>query len=265
MLRRALAPLAALVLPALPAAAAETPSFDCATAQTARELAVCAVPAAAAADRALAAAYVAARRRLAPAEATALAADQRAFLGRIDHGFDDYFWGKQEPPASRAERAAAVRRRAAERHADIDALIGEIRARTLVLAAIDPSGAGPVGAWAEHESWMRIGPAENGRHRVEFSSADWSRPKYHCDFSADASPSKGALVAEEVENDEAGRRVTHLAITARGALLTIAEETAESGSDPEVGRACPRIPPLAQPLFRIDPGRLPADHPIRRP
>jgi len=264
MIRRASLSLAALVLLALPAAAAEKPSFDCASAKTAREMAGCAAPEAAAADRAMAEAYAAARRRLAPAEATALAADQRAFLGRIDDGFDFYLWGKQEPPG-RAERRATVRRAVGERADDIAELVGQIRERARLLAAIDGGGAGPVGVFVEHESRMRIHPAADGAHRIEFTSADWARPKYHCDFAADARPAKGALVAEEVENDEAGRRVTRLTITVRGALLTIAETTDETGADPDIGRACPRIPPLARPLFRIDPTSLPADHPIRRP
>ena len=88
---------------AAPAAAAE-PSFDCRTAKTARELAICNDAKLAAADRELAAAWREAIARFDSVTAKALREDQQKFLSDIDDGFD-------ADRAARADGAAAPRRR----------------------------------------------------------------------------------------------------------------------------------------------------------
>ncbi|MCE1237573.1 MAG: hypothetical protein LWW93_14585 [Hyphomicrobiales bacterium] len=240
-----------------PATASEKPSFDCATAATARELAVCALPSLAGADRALAAAWRAARARLAPTDAEALRADQRAFVARIDQGFDAWLWGKQETPDLAGRRAAA--RKVVDGSEPAEALREQMALRTLLLDAIDPRPGGFVGLFVDQEGFVDIGPAADGRHPVALSIGTYGWPKYHCDFDASFRPIGGRLVAEEVANPEADRRVTHVELALDGARLRITEETSETSADPDVGRACPRISPLVAPFFRVDAKKLPAD------
>lgn len=248
---------AALLIPTATAIAAEHPSFDCATARTARELAVCALPSLAAADRSLARALRAAGARLGRADTESLAADQRAFLLRIDIGFDGRLWGKQEPPDLAGRRAEV--RRIADGSETAQALREQMVLRALLLDAIDPRRGDFVGLFVSRNGHVEIGPAVDGRHPVTLSIGSYGWEKYHCDFEASFARLGDRLIAEEVRNDEADRRVTRLELAIDGARLRIVEETPETSSDPHVGRACPRISPLGAPFFRVDRSKLPAD------
>lgn len=242
---------------ATPVAAAEKPSFDCATASRARELVVCALPSLAAADRALAAAWRAARARTSGPDAEALRVDQRAFVARIDEGFDAWLWGKQEPPNLAGRRADVAR--IGDGSDAAEALREQIALRALLLDAFDPRAGDFVGLFADHEGFVEIGPAIDGRHPVTLSIGTYGWAKYHCDFEGRFRRIGDRLVAEEIENDEIGRRVTRLELTLEGARLRIAETTDETSGEAEVGRACPRISPLVEPFFRVDAKKLPAD------
>jgi len=253
--------LAFLLVAAAPiaAVAAERPSFDCAGAKTAREMAVCAIAELAHADRAMASAHAAALRRLSPRDAAALVADQRAFLRGIDDGFDFYLWGKAEVP-DRAGRASVVARLAGSPDGEdaiaLRDLHRQLEARTRDLAAITPVADDWPGAWIDNRSTLSIAPPVDGVYRVVFGSYTFGRIKYHCEFSGDFRAIGPALVAEEVENEEAGRSRTHIELHRDGVRLGATETTPDDAKDPDVHRACGRIPwPDGAIMLRIAPSR----------
>src|SRR5215471_13054752 len=85
---RLVATAAATALLASAAAAASEPSFNCATAKSFREKAMCRDQRLARLDGEMSKAYAATLARIDPSDAAALRKDQRDFLEGIDVGFD---------------------------------------------------------------------------------------------------------------------------------------------------------------------------------
>lgn len=167
MLRRHAPIILALLLVATAAANAQPrPSFDCATARSAAERAICAAEDLAGLDREIAAAYAAARR-LHPSSRTreALRDQQREFLAYRDSI-------AESDPAALAETLATRR----------DALARIAAPRT-----------GFAGTWESASGTITVERRGNGRFAVTASNADLDA-RWTCDLEDEAKPDRtGAL------------------------------------------------------------------------
>lgn len=248
--------LLALLAP-LPLSAAETPSFDCATAVEPRERVVCADAGLARADRAMAAAYAEARRRLDPATAALLREDQKTFVGELDDGFNATMWFKGGVPDA-AQATADLRRAVREREPQIAHLRAEIEARTAFLRAVRPGGGDAVGVFMNTEVIARIGPAVAGVHPVAYAAGSYGWPKYDCGFTAKLRPIAGDLVSETAENSLLGTRRARMVWHRDGDTLHLDESRDETATGEEAGSTCPHRPQLQDVLFRVDPAQLAA-------
>lgn len=251
-----------LAVSAATAIAAERPSFDCASARTARERMVCADPALARADRALAAAFGTALARLDRTAVTALRKDQAAFVRTLDYGFDFELWQKAEPPDRAGIDAEIARLRTAADPRIVD-LRREIDERTAVLAAIRPDAPRWNPTWRRNMATLTIAPPEAGRRRVEYAAVDYGWVKNHCSFTATVREVAGALVADTASNTDdtvdgdGDERHTHLEFRRRGALLEAIETLDRTPeNDPDRRWACNRQPHVAGVYFPVDAAAL---------
>lgn len=254
MLRTAFAlalPLLLAPAPVAPLAAAE-PSFDCATARTARELATCADVRIAAADRELAAAWQHAVAALDPATMKALRADQKKFLEDLDNGFDGEVWGKQGAPEGKELRAQIARLR---RGGDFDALAGleaQLHERIAFLRNLTPANS-YAGLWKNHDSelWLTADGGER-RYRATFGMTTFGWAKYHCHFTAEfATTEKGLAAAAPHNTDPAVDEdaASTLSMARSGAMLVLSEDIPDNAGDAKLPRICPRGGDFADPLF----------------
>jgi len=234
MPRIAPALLAATVLAALPAVAAEKPSFDCATAATAREKVVCRDARLAAADRAMAAAYGDARRLLPRHLAEPLRRDQAEFLRLLEAGFDAEMWFKGNVPDDPKQVEADIRRTLAEGRDTLDALRAEIDDRTAMLRTVRAAVTGFVGRWKSARATLTIEPRRNGTHAVHYSAPSYGWPKYACDFDGDGHIDGDRLIVDlERGTDPDGLAHGRIVITSDGAFLDVLEtlDETKSGDD----------------------------------
>jgi uncharacterized protein YecT (DUF1311 family) len=248
--------LATLLMPAFAAAPAKAaePSFDCRTAKTARELATCNDARLAAADRELAGAWHEAIARLDAASAKALREDQRKFLSDIDEGFNAELWGKQDPPEGKELRAQVAQLRRGGDDDVLAALEAQVRERIAFLRHLAPA-ASVTGLWKNHNAEILVAAGDNGHHRATYGTTNFGWPKYHCHFAAAFGAPSAAdqrLAAPtphntdpEVDEDSAST----LFLARDGALLTLAEETADNAGDAKLSRICPRIGEFDEPFF----------------
>lgn len=248
--------LTALLVPAFaaaPARAAE-PSFDCHTAKTARELATCNDAKLAAADRELAAAWHEAIARLDPPTAKALREDQRKFLSDIDEGFNAELWGKQDPPEGKELRAQVAQLRRGGDDDVLAALEAQVRERIAFLRHLTPA-ASVAGLWKNHNAELLVAAGDSGHYRATYGTSNFGWPKYHCHFAAafgapSAADQRLAAPTPHNTDPEVDEDSTSTLFMARdGALLTLAEETADNAGGAKLSRICPRIGEFDEPFF----------------
>jgi uncharacterized protein YecT (DUF1311 family) len=242
-LSASLAAVLTLAAATLSAAAAEKPSFDCATAHNARETAVCLSDRLARADRAMAAAYGGAKARFGEAGGKALVDDQRRFLELLDFGFERALWNKDEPTAIRAVVKAALADRGS--YAAVPVLTRHLEERVALLKAARPAASRLTGTWKTYSSVLTLESTADGRFKARFDWDTYGYPRDHCGFSAVFHEENGALVSTEQDGDDDyapgnGRLTLSLA---DGMLhLSDAEE--------DGGRACGRDPELRRTFFQ---------------
>ena len=221
---------------ATPALAAEKPSFDCATAKTAREKIVCRDPRLAASDRAMAAAYGDARRFLPRDAADVLRKDQADYLVMLDGGFDAQIWFKGNVPESRAKVEADLRRVLAEDRETIDGLRTVIDDRTAMLRALRADVQGFAGRWKNARATLTVEPRRNGSHVVHYAEPSYGWPKYECYFDGTGRVDGDRLIVEfDPETGPDALLRGRLVVTRSGAFLDALETTDESktGDDRE--------------------------------
>jgi len=257
MTRRLAFPLALATLfapPAFAPAAAAEPSFDCRTAQTARELAICDDAKLAAADRELAAAWREAIARLDPATAKALREDQRKFLSDIDDGFDAELWGKQERPEGKELRAQVAQLRRGGDYDVLASLEAQLRERIAFLRNLTPA-ASFAGLWKNHDSELLLAAAGNSRYRATYGTTSFGWAKYHCHFTAEFGASGGsdkglaAPAAHNTDPEVDENTASTLFMSRSGATLTLSERIPDNVGDAPLRRICPRGGDFADPFF----------------
>lgn len=251
MIRIAITLLAGFV--AVAANAAEKPSFDCATARTAREKVTCRDARLAAADRALTAAYADARRLLPRALAEPLRRDQAEFLRLLDTGFDAEIWFKGSVPEDPKTMEADIRRTLAEHHETIDALRTVIDDRTAMLRGLRAEAKGFVGRWKNARATLTVEPRRNGTHAVHYTDPSYGWPKYACDFDGTGRVEGDRLIVDFVEEEgpdalPRGR----LVVTRAGPLVDILETVDETktGDDRQYW-ICARSPEVKGRFFAV--------------
>jgi hypothetical protein len=216
------------------AVAAEKPSFDCATAKTAREKVVCRDARLAASDRAMAAAYGDARRLLPSDLRAPLAKDQAEFLRMLEAGFDAEIWFKANVPEDPKKVEADIRRTLAEGRDTIDALRAEIDDRTAMLRSIRGDVSDVVGRWKNARATLTVGPRLRGTHAVRYEAPSYGWPKYACSFEGTGRLEGDRLIVEFApeEGSEALPR-GRLVATRTGPLLDILETVDEGKTGDE--------------------------------
>ena len=254
MLRLALPLVLTLLLaPAftVPAAAAE-PSFDCRTAKTARELAICNDAKLAAADRELAAAWREAIARFDSVTAKALREDQQKFLSDIDDGFDAELWGKQDRPEGKELRAQMAQLRRGGDYDALAALEAQLRERIAFLRNLTPA-ASFTGLWKNHDSEFLVAAGDNGRYRATYGNKSFGWAKYQCHFTADFGTSdataKGLAASAAHNTDVDENTASTLLMTRNGATLTLSEEFPDNAGDAPLPRICPHGGDFREPFF----------------
>lgn len=252
--------LAGAMMVAGAAVAAETPSFDCATARTARETVTCRDARLARADRDMAAAYAAARKRLRAPAAEALRADQKRFLEGLESGFDAEIWFKGNVPENPKTVAADLRRVIAESPETLTGLRAEIAERTAMLRAVRDDLPGFVGTWRNAAATLTIAPASSGVHAVRYTDPSYGWPKYECSFSGLARPDGAGLIVDFDQPDDADALPRgHAHLDRAGPFLDLVETTDETktGDDREYW-ICNHQPGLKGRFFAVEATAAPA-------
>ena len=242
-------------LTAAPTHAAQ-PSFDCATVQTPREVAVCSDAGLAAADRDMTAAWQAAIAHLDGATAKALRKDQENFITDLDYGFVGTVWLKEEPPKGRALREAIARIKRSTDPGQPDALTqlgAQIRQRTAFLRALAPADpAAPyAGLWKNNDTELLAEPAGDGAYDVTYGMSAYGWSKYYCHFTAHFMAAGIDLLAKSAhptDGDSNGDVATNLRLARNGATLVLDDDPNASNGDKPI-TPCPHHPNLNAPLF----------------
>jgi uncharacterized protein YecT (DUF1311 family) len=174
--------LAGLAITLCAPCAVAAPSFDCKTAESARELAVCRDKRLAAADWALDKAYRAASTHAVAATREALKHDQEEFLNAIDFGFAASIWWKSEPSSEQMRKDIWALKRGGKKDplADLEAQLNE---RVLFLRSLSAPD-GFAGLWKNFDTELLIIP-EGDRFLVTYGTytyGNWS--KYDCNYTA---------------------------------------------------------------------------------
>lgn len=227
-----------------PASAAERPSFDCRTARSAREVAVCMVPRLARGDRAVADAYAAAKARLSPAGRAALVEDQRRFVETIEFGFERDVFGKAEP----ADVPATVRRALKTEPRTFDDLAGILETRARYLAGTRPPAGRFDGLWYADDTSFDLERRPDGTYRGRFYWEVYGYPRDHCGFTAVFRREGATLVAESQEGDD------DFAQGEGRLILALEHDTLSLRNVAEDKRACGRDAELKRTLFRAGEG-----------
>ncbi len=229
------------------AGSASDPSFDCATAKTVREKAVCRDQKLARLDSEIAKAYAAALARLEPATATALRKDQRAFLDAIDTGFDyDLSFGHGDQATER-DLKEALRNRSG--NGKIAGLAYEMQRRLGILQAIEPGRRGPVGIWQNTTTRVAV-TQQQDKLVMMFQAGNYGWTRYNCELKADLMQHGDTLEAGTVSNlDISTDYHNPLTLVQHGARM----ELTEGGADDKNfnGWSCPRRPELDEVLFAV--------------
>lgn len=242
------------------AVATETPSFDCATARTARETVTCRDPRLARADRDMAAAYSAARKRLRAPVAEALRGDQKRFLEGLESGFDAEIWFKGNVPETAKAAAADLRRVIAASPEKLTELRAEIDGRTAMLRAVRDEAPGFVGTWRNAAATLTIAPASSGVHAVRYVDPSYGWPKYQCSFTGLARPDGAGLIVDFDQPDDADALPRgHAHLDRAGPFLDLAETTDETKTGDDRGYwICNHQPGLKGRFFAVDAAGAPA-------
>jgi hypothetical protein len=258
VLRRLALLLVATTAGLAPLAAAEKPSFDCATARTAREKIVCRDARLAASDRAMAAAYGDARRLLPRDTAEALRKDQAEFLRLLEAGFDAEIWFKGNVPDDPRVVEKDLRRVLAEGRETLDGLRAEIDDRTAMLRTLRPEASGFVGRWKSARATLVVEPRRQGTHAVHYADPSYGWPKYACAFDGIGRIEGDRLIVDFVE--EPGPDVLprgRLVVTRSGSFLDAMETVDETktGDDRQYW-ICASSPEVKGRFFAVgDPAR----------
>ena len=114
------------------------------------------------------------------------------------------------------------------------------------------------GLWKNHNAELLVAAGDHGRFHARYGTTNFGWAKYHCHFAAAfaASDAPGRRFAAptphntdpEVDQDSAGT----LFMDRDGALLTLAEETADKVGDTQLSRICPRSGEFTEPFFHTD-------------
>ena len=243
-----------LTLPCHPSPArAAQPSFDCRTAKTLREQAMCRDERLATLDRALSQAYLIALRRVGPAAAAALRRDQEKFVEVMDAGFEVRLVGRNAPArdnnAEAALRAAIASRK--DKNTLIPSLEGHLRVRIAMLRGIENGRADVAGTWRNHQATLIVKSAVNGVYEATFQYELWGWFKDHCRLEMSLVANGSGLSATRVRNldvDE-GSMDRPLILTMGTAVLQL-EETWPKESNP-LPWVCPRLPGIKESLWPI--------------
>jgi uncharacterized protein YecT (DUF1311 family) len=249
-LQPALPALTALVLIALAPLAekAAAPSFDCKTANTSREEALCKDGRLAKADKALNGAYRKALTTLDSASAAALRKDQGQFIVQLDDGFDNMLAGKGAPPGTTTQSAlkAAVAHR---KGSALEELESEIIARTAFLRALEPQRAGYSGTWRATGATLIIHaePGDTPDAALTLETFGWAR--YHCEATLELAKTGDTFSVPSVHNSDIDETYHNpISLARAGATLTLKES---DGGDAFHGWSCPHIPELNLTLFAV--------------
>ena len=262
MMWRWLAALSLLLLAHSTFAAA--PSFDCRTAQTAREIATCNDGKLAALDRELAAAWQSALAHASGDLAKALREDQRKFLSNLDGGFESEVWGKPGAPDDKRQMRKEVLK--LRRDTDLDPLSDldqQLHERIVFLRNLS-SASSFVGLWKNNDAELWIEPAGDGAFKAMFGLASYGFAKYQCHFTASfkaategSEPVLLATVAHNTNPEYDQDIRDNLRIRHDGETVTIDDDVPHQGSKDDPYYVCPRVPSLTGPLFHT--GLKPAD------
>jgi uncharacterized protein YecT (DUF1311 family) len=232
----------ALLASAAPAAAA--PSFNCATAKTYREKAVCRDDRLARLDDEMSRAFAAALARLDPGGAEALRKDQRDFLEGIDVGFDHLLASGHGAEATERDLARAL----GNRGGSIAGLADELGQRSRFLKSIEPGRKTPIGTWQNATSRLSV-RQRDGRLVVGFEANTFGWARYHCEFEAEVVRRDDALEADAARNlDVDTEYANRLTLRQHGARLELRETVAE---DKFNGWTCPHRSELNEVLFSV--------------
>jgi hypothetical protein len=236
--------LAGLAIALCAPCAVAAPSFDCKTAESARELAVCRDKRLAAAYRALDKAYRAASTHAVAATREALKHDQEEFLNALDFGFPASIWWKTEPSSEQMRKDIWALKRGGKKDplADLEAQLNE---RVLFLRSLSAPD-GFAGLWKNFDTELLISP--EGDHFLvtygTYTYGNWS--KYECHYTAKFILDGQVLRTERAHNIDRWSNEdvdSHLVIRKAGQMLEL-----EYGSEsPEP--VCVRKTTPSAPLF----------------
>src|SRR5262249_25285368 len=155
------------------------PSFDCTTAKTFREKAVCRARRLAGLDRDIARAFASALARLDLAGAAALRKDQQTFLIGIDEGFDRLLYWGHGTEATEDELNEALR----NREGAVADLADELKRRLDFLKSLEPGRQTPTGTWQNASTRISVTPKKD-RFIVGFDAGTFGWTRYNCQFEA---------------------------------------------------------------------------------
>jgi len=246
MLRRVISLIFYLLL--APYALAASPSFDCKTAKTARELATCNDTRLAAADRDLASIWQSATAHLDSTTLAALRKDQQKFLSALNEGFNSSIWGKAGPPptASMRLQVSELKRDASDPDDDpLMMLEMQLRERIAFLRALVQANSF-AGLWKNADAELWIAPGENGSYQVTFGLTSYGLEKYSCHFSGVSTASGETLASSAAHNTDLDDVEGNIRIVRTGQTLTVTQDGPNKSGAPWI---CPRVPALTGPMF----------------
>jgi uncharacterized protein YecT (DUF1311 family) len=237
------AALATVLLTGMACTADAAPSFDCATATTLREKAVCRDQRLAALDQDIAAAYARVLARLDSADASRLRQDQRRFIIVIDTGFERAFALGDEEAENRLNEEIKNR-------SDDDTIAGledELRKRLRFLKSLDLGRQTLTGKWQSASVELSV-TRKKTAFSVAFDTTTYGFGRYDCGFTARFVVDHGGLkagVARHLQTEEEVHN--ELTLQRHGATL----ELREIGTPAWDRWICPRVPELHEVLFPV--------------
>jgi uncharacterized protein YecT (DUF1311 family) len=242
---RILAVLLAAGLASSAVSASAEPSFDCATAKTFREKAVCRDQRLARFDVDMAKAYAGAVARLDPAAAAALRKDQHDFLEGIDAGFEYQLGFGRGAEATESDLKGALKAHGGP----IAGLEDEMKQRSEFLRSLDPGRKVPVGHWQNATTRVSV-TTRQGALIVGFEAGTFGWTRYNCEFEAQIAPHGRELVADTARNLDIDTDYhNRLTFRQHGAVFEL-HETAASEQEFN-GWTCPHRPELNEVLLPV--------------
>ncbi len=218
------------------AAGAVAPSFDCAHAEKADEMEICADPDLAAADAEIAKVYRETMRRLDRKFASYLRADQRAWAS---DNSDEY--RAQLQPGSDKEQSTVHHTSLARAE-----LFWRQQARKLMLANLDETRQGLEGLWVGHDASLSIGPAKgksDGTLHAQGGKGVAGDYKSYCTYEGTGKIENGEFDAPDFPT-----------LTRDGAMLVVAAEEPDGDSDHEQPGYCNRQRSAKARMFPVKAG-----------